>query len=422
MENNNHDLNNEPELPEEKPGFRARLFKPLILAAATVVAAACICIIIAMVVSPSGTGDAAGKRPDSPEQSLAENSSAQSPALFEEPDENNLSNLVKRADLTLINLLKSSDISMSELKLEDVSLKKYQGHDFHFQELSFPCKGDKKEFIDRVQAGLLDAGLNATVHEVSADSWLISINGVPTHKFSLLTPAPTAPAPIVTSSNAPKMAIVIDDMGEDLRLAEGLAALERPVTFSIWPNSSHVGRTVKIARKHGIEIMIHLPMQPKGYPKVNPGSDALLVGMSGNKIRMTVNEAVKKVPGAVGLNNHMGSKFTEDYKGMKEVMAALKKHRLFFLDSRTTPDSAGPKAARIAGVTLYERNIFLDNVKDVSAIKYQLSKAAEVARKKGQSIAIGHPHRETLKAIRLWMKENRGRVNIVPVHMLVPKG
>jgi len=252
---------------------------------------------------------------------------------------------------------------------------------------------------------------------------LISINGVPTHKFFIFAPIAKKKRPNRKADpNAPKMAIVIDDMGEDVALAKGLAALDVHITFSIWPNSSHVKKTLAIAKKNGNEIMVHLPMQPKGYPKVNPGSDALLVGMKADKIQQTVNAAIKKVPGAKGLNNHMGSLFTENYAGMTQVMTQLKQRDLFFLDSRTTPKSVGPKAAIKKGVTVYERNIFLDNVKDIGAIKYQLSKTAKIAKKRGQAIAIGHPNWETLKAIKQWAKENQGKVNFVPVESLIPKG
>ncbi|GKT28860.1 Divergent polysaccharide deacetylase like protein [Aduncisulcus paluster] len=126
--------------------------------------------------------------------------------------------------------------------------------------------------------------------------------------------------------------------------------------------------------------------------------------MNADKIGSITLAAIAKVPGATGLNNHMGSSFTENYNGM---LAALK--------------HACRKAASKAGVTFYERNIFLDNVKDVGAIKYQLSKAAKIARKHGQAIAIGHPNHETLKAIRQWVAENRGKIRIVPVSSLRPK-
>lgn len=430
MDQNNSEHNDQPEIPDSNPGFRAYFSKPVAIAAATIAAAAAICLVIALLSlgSPEENTAAEANIPaqtavntEASEQTTAEQAAA--PAqLYEEPMEGDLDDMVKQIDLSLINTLKTSKISMGDLRLEDVTLKKHQGRDYHFQQLSFPVSGDKKTFIAKVQKGLESTALNASLHEIADDSWLISINGVPTHKFFIFAPAVKEEntAPVKLDPNAPKMAIVIDDMGEDIGLAKGLAALDAKITFSIWPDSSHVGKTIAIARKSGNEIMVHLPMEPKGYPKVNPGKDALLTVMNAEDISRITRAAIAKVPGATGLNNHMGSRFTEFYTGMGVVMTQLHKKKLFFLDSRTTPKSAGRRAASKEGVTFYERNIFLDNVKDVGAIKYQLSKAAKIARKRGQAIAIGHPNRETLKAIRQWVAENKGKIRIVPVSSLRP--
>lgn len=420
MDLNNSEQNEQLEIPETNPGFRTYLSKPVIIVALTVAAAASICLIIALLISASPESNASVNQ--EPAEQITEQTDAPPPQLYEEPMEDDLDDLVKQIDLSLINTLKAAKISMSELKLEDVSLKKHQGRDYHFQQLSFPVAGNQKKFLANIQKGLESTTLNASLHEIATNSWLISINGVPTHKFSIFTPVvkKQKTAPVKLDPNAPKMAIVIDDMGEDVKLAKGLAALDAKITFSIWPSSSHVKKTIAIAKQSGNEIMVHLPMQPKGYPKINPGADALLLGMNADQISKRTLTAISKVPGATGLNNHMGSRFTENYSGMLVVLKQLRKKHLFFLDSRTTPKSAGRKASSKAGVTFYERNIFLDNVKDIGAIKYQLSKTAKIARKRGQAIAIGHPNRETLKAIRQWIAENKGKVRIVPVSSLRP--
>ncbi|MBI9110424.1 divergent polysaccharide deacetylase family protein [Maridesulfovibrio ferrireducens] len=420
MVNNTTDQNNKPETPVENPGIRAYLSKPFGIAVATIATATFICLIIALMVY-SGSDTVADHKQSIPhEQQGFISANATNP--YEEIEKDDLEDLVKIADLSLINTLKSADVSMSDLKLEDVTLKKHQGRYFHFQQLRFPLNGDKLNFVENIKKRLSAAGLSANIHKVSEGCWLLSINEVPTHKFFIDTAVQQEkPVAVIIDPNAPKMAIVIDDMGEDINFARGLAALDIKVTFSIWPNSSHVNKVSKIAKNSGNEIMIHLPMQPKGYPKVNPGADSLLVGMDSKTIQQRVVTAMNKVPYATGLNNHMGSRFTENLAGMSEVMIPLHPKKIFFLDSRTTAKSTARKAAKKAKVTLYERNIFLDNVKDVAAIKFQLTKAAKIARKTGQSIAIGHPNRETLEAIRQWSVEINGKIKVVPVKDLVPK-
>lgn len=414
MEDNHLEQNSGPESPvESRSGFRAFAMKPIILAGLTLVTASVICLVIALAFFE---GTSSGKK------LTTDSDTGPPPAnrtqLYEEIQQGNLDDLVKKADLALIRSLEEAGVEMKNLQLEDVTLKKYKGRDFHFQQIRFPLAKGRELFVDRVQnkLGLIDA--NATLTEAARDCWLLSIKGVPTHKIFMDKPATR---PVKPSVNSPRMAIVIDDMGEDLRLARGLAATGLKITFSIWPSSSHVKKVAEIARKSGNEIMVHMPMQPQGYPKVNPGKDALLEGMTRDRIVQLVSEAIKKVPNATGLNNHMGSRFTEILPEMKAAMLPLKTKGFFFLDSRTTPDSVARKACSYAGITLYERNIFLDNVKDVSAIEYQLAKAEKIALKHGQSIAIGHPHRQTLQAIKRWAAKKDKRLYVVPVHQLRPR-
>lgn len=414
MEDNHLEPENKPETPvESRPGFRSVITRPITLIGLTVLTAAIICIAISLflISSPATTNN-----PDkfSSKPSAVSNSTPQ----FEEVQEGNLDDLVKKADLALLKTLEETGVSINKLQLEDVSIKQYKGRDYHYQQLRFPIASKRAAFIATVRKKLALINANATLTETSSDSLSLSINGIETHKIFMDKPKEKQRVP---SAKSPKMAIVIDDMGEDLRFASELAKTGLKITFSIWPSSSHVKQVAEIAKRNGNEILVHMPMEPHGYPKVAPGADALLVGMRHNRIVNSVNQAIKKVPGSTGLNNHMGSRFTEDIQGMKAVMQALKQHHFFFLDSRTTPKSVCRKASAENGVTLYERNIFLDNVKDVSAIEFQLKKAEKIALKRGQSIAIGHPHHQTLEAIKRWAAQKDKRLYLVFVNKLKPQ-
>ena len=145
---------------------------------------------------------------------------------YEEIEQDDLEDLVKIADLALINELKSAEVSMSDLKLEDVTMKKYHGRFFHFQQLRFPLKGNKLSFIKSVKNRLMSIGLSTNIQKIADDSWLLSINKVPTHKFFIDTiTQKKEPAELTIDPNAPKMAIVIDDMGESVNIAKKLADL-----------------------------------------------------------------------------------------------------------------------------------------------------------------------------------------------------
>ena len=161
-----------------------------------------------------------------------------------------------------------------------------------------------------------------------------------------------------------------------------------------------------------------MPMQPKGYPKVDPGSHPLLVTMTADQVQETVRRAIERVPGAIGLNNHMGSQFTENIRGMHAALSAIKAKGLFFLDSRTTAETVGEGEAQRVGLRFYKRDVFLDNEQNVTAVLLQLRKAEALARSRGHAIAIGHPHQETLAAIKKWLKEKDDSVSVVPLSAL----
>jgi len=195
------------------------------------------------------------------------------------------------------------------------------------------------------------------------------------------------------------IAIVIDDMGASLRELNALTSLQAPLTFSIIPQLPHAAEVAETAHDRGYEVMAHLPMEPKDSGQRRLERNGLLVSLSNEEITDRVCHYLELVPHAAGANNHMGSLFTEDSEKMLPVMRILKDRSLYFLDSRTTPLSVGYSLAQEVGVKSASRHVFLDNVREVEAIRLQLQKSAQIARKQGYAIAIGHPHQVTIEAL-----------------------
>jgi polysaccharide deacetylase 2 family uncharacterized protein YibQ len=139
--------------------------------------------------------------------------------------------------------------------------------------------------------------------------------------------------------------------------------------------------------------------------------------MSPSRIRDLLDEDLDEVPEAVGVNNHMGSAFTESAPSLAPVLAVLRERGLFFLDSMTSPASRGDEMARAVGIPFIRRDVFLDNDRNVRAILAQLDKAERAAAKNGQAVAIGHPYPETLEALTRWSRRP-GRVQVVPLTAL----
>lgn len=201
------------------------------------------------------------------------------------------------------------------------------------------------------------------------------------------------------------VAIIIDDMGSSVSEANELMAIKLPLTFSIIPGLAHVKGVAEAVHAAGYQVMIHIPMEPRGYPKQRMEQNGLLLSQSDEEIRRRVEGFLRDVPYAKGANNHMGSRFTEERGKMAPVLGVLKEKGLFFIDSMTTPHSVGRSLAREMGIETASRNVFMDNVQDVEAIRAQLEQLASLARRKGAAIGICHPHKATIQALSETMPE-----------------
>ena len=201
------------------------------------------------------------------------------------------------------------------------------------------------------------------------------------------------------------VAIIVDDMGTSIGEVNELMAIRLPLTFSIIPGLAKVKGVAQAAHAGGYQVMIHIPMEPQGYPQQRMEQSGLLLAQSDGEIQKRLNGFLQAVPYARGANNHMGSRFTEDRGKMETVLGFLKGKGLFFIDSRTTPRSVGNSLARGMGLETASRNVFIDNVQDVGAIREQLEQLAAMARRKGGAIGICHPHKATIQALVTAMPE-----------------
>ena len=222
--------------------------------------------------------------------------------------------------------------------------------------------------------------------------------------------------------DGPLVTIIMDDLGRSLYTAEALLALPQAVTFAIIPGEAQAVQVAELAYAGDREVMLHTPMEPQGYPAVNPGEDALFVEYSDQEIRRRLDEFLAYLPHVTGINNHMGSRFTEDARALTPVMKSLQEKGLFFVDSRTTGRTLAAETARRYNVPTMERDVFLDNVAEVDAIVTQILKLEAKARKQGMAIGICHPYPETLEALRRELPGlvERG-ISLVPVSVLLQK-
>jgi polysaccharide deacetylase 2 family uncharacterized protein YibQ len=200
----------------------------------------------------------------------------------------------------------------------------------------------------------------------------------------------------------PQIAIVIDDAGIDRKSTASAIALPAPITIAFLTYGRELKKQVNFARNAGHEILVHLSMEPVNKT-VDPGPGVLLINSSRSQILKHLRWGLGRFDGYVGINNHMGSRFTSDPIGMGIVMEELKKRGLLFLDSRTSSETVGASMALVNDVPYTERNIFLDNIPTVEAVNKQLQIVELFARRNGYAVAIGHPRKATIVALSQWL-------------------
>lgn len=247
---------------------------------------------------------------------------------------------------------------------------------------------------------------------------------VPVAEIDALLPKRVRPswerfAATMTDSTGPHIAIVIDDLGLSVEATERLAVMQGPYTLAYLPYAEGLPAQTRLVRDAGHELMVHLPMEPKGAG-ADPGDNALLLDLPEAEFERRIKWNLQQFEGYVGINNHMGSRLTEAAGPMVRVMMHLKQEGFLFLDSLTSPNSVGISAARATGVPFLSRDVFLDNIQQEDYILRQLEKAEKVAHMRGYAIAIGHPYPVTLDTLDEWQRTlgDKG-LSLVPISQIL---
>lgn len=219
----------------------------------------------------------------------------------------------------------------------------------------------------------------------------------------------------------PMIAIVFDDLGIDQARSRRTIALPPPLTFAFLPYGYNLREMVGEARRRGHEILVHVPMAPLNLG-VDPGPNALQRELGPAEILRRLDWDLSQFEGYIGINNHMGSRFTADRESMRLVLQEVKRRGLVFMDSVTTTDTAGYPLAAEMGVPFAVRDVFLDHVIAEEAIRRQLQRVEETARQQGHAIAIGHPHDETITVVSAWMRDVEARgFRLVPLSAIIQR-
>jgi polysaccharide deacetylase 2 family uncharacterized protein YibQ len=315
-------------------------------------------------------------------------------------------------------------VSVDDVEFQSVYRKYSKDLHWNFAVLEirppkFPSKADIKTILDRY----LSRQVAGATYQIASDGRYpvilhVSLDQHPTHRLLFLKELKRVlPPPVL--KELPKVSIILDDVGYDKRLALDFLSLDASITVSIFPFSPYKKKIASIAHKKGRDVMLHLPMEPLEYPKVNPGEGVLLTSMDIDALLAQLEANLDDIPYIVGVNNHMGSKFTADRDRMKSVFEQLKERDLFFVDSRTTTRTCARQVAGDIELKFAERQVFLDHFEDESFIRAQIKQLASIARSRGSAIGIIHPHRLTYRILKAELSNLKKEVEIVPVSQLV---
>lgn len=227
------------------------------------------------------------------------------------------------------------------------------------------------------------------------------------------TPAWSLPViPQLSEDESGVLVVILDDAGFDFDLARRAIEASSGLVLSVLPNRPDSAKLVRYLRRRQLEFMLHQPMQPVDARAHNPGWGTLRVDMSPAQVDETFYLSMDAIQGAVGMNNHMGSLFTQRADLLKPVMRRLKEASMFFVDSYTHADSRALEVARAAGVPALARDVFLDNEDDPQKIATQLRKSVQLASERGYAIAIGHVRPQTIEVLRKQLPQLLARSSV----------
>lgn len=258
--------------------------------------------------------------------------------------------------------------------------------------------------------------------DTASSGFILPKKGIQVHKVELPENRPLWKKNAVRSfppEGWPRIAVIIDDMGVDTKRSKQVITMKGPLTLAFLPYARDVDRYARAGRDYGHELMIHMPMEAMNG-KLDLGGIRLDTSMSPSEIDMMLDRAFGSFGGYVGINNHMGSRLTQDRDYMDMVMERLERRGLLFVDSRTINSSVAADVAGEHNVPFAVRDVFLDHEATPEFVRNSLQQLEYTARYNGYAIAIGHPKDATIQVLKEWLPTlKEKKIALVPISMIV---
>lgn len=225
----------------------------------------------------------------------------------------------------------------------------------------------------------------------------------------------TAPPP----PGAPRVAVIVDDLGRRRDVFDVLREIRRPLAVAVLPALPLSATIARDASRAGMEVLLDLPMEPYRYPELDPGPGVLLMSMPPAEIQQMVGTHLETVAPAVGVVNRMGSRLTEDRPRMRALSEVLAARRLFLVDAYTSSQSVAFDEARDVGVRAARRQILVDHARGEAGARTRWDEVAGWAERRGEVLVVAHGHPLTVRLLKEYVPrwEARG-LRLVPVSQL----
>ncbi len=324
----------------------------------------------------------------------------------------------RSVDYALLQAFEHLGITQDKLFVAGLEKREHKGQPYFFQRVYVHTDNALDAVLEQAQKELKKWTQGTEIALQNRHILTLHTDNVLTHILYIVPK--DRPFSLPPPKDAARISIVIDDLGENVRDVRALLALNIPMTFAIWPNASYRERSAELAHNAGHEVIVHQPMEPMGYPKVDPGSRAIFTNMNRQALEKVLLNNAARVPFSIGFNNHTGSAFTTNAWSVSMLVDILGSRGSMMLDSLTHPRSVFAKKAAEEGFNVGRREIFLDDGKDKRTALQNLYLAERLAKRVGHVIVIGHPMRETLQALNTWAKDRDKSVHVVPLRYQRP--
>jgi polysaccharide deacetylase 2 family uncharacterized protein YibQ len=310
---------------------------------------------------------------------------------------------VEQADKGICDALLALKVQADDVTFRSVKKKRAGNEEWTFSEMEiFVSKIAERPSIEAAFSGALShlmpkTSIRFIPGPVDEKVFELAVDGRPTHRLIFRTEQERH---VVLHHPRPLVAIIVDDLGYDQQIAKKFLQLDAPLSFSIIPHSPFQESIATAVQRSGRDVLLHLPMEPLEYPGVDLGEGGLLTSMEPDELVDQLKKDLDVVPFVVGVNNHMGSKLTQDSARIRQIFTVLKKRDLFFVDSYTNPNSICAQVAELLQLKFARRHVFLDHAHTPSAIRFQLKRLLTIAKSKGHAVGIAHPHPVTWEVLR----------------------